>query len=68
MIALSVFFAATMVAIGLYSRSAKEANSYLQPLLILTVLPALAAALPGVELNGRLALVPIGCGRVSALH
>ena len=59
MIPLAVFFAAVMVAIGLYSRSAKEANSYLQPLLILTVLPALAAALPGVELNYRLALIPI---------
>ncbi|HWD20079.1 MAG TPA: ABC transporter permease [Verrucomicrobiae bacterium] len=58
-IPLAVFFAALMVAIGLYSRSAKEANSYLQPLLIFTVLPALAAALPGMELNSRLALVPI---------
>lgn len=59
MIPLSCFFAAVMVAIGLYSRSAKEANSYLQPLLILTILPALAAALPGVEMNYRLALIPI---------
>jgi sodium transport system permease protein len=59
MLPLAAFFAAVMVAVGLYSRSAKEANSYLQPLLIVTILPALAAALPGVELNARLALVPI---------
>jgi len=59
MVPLAVFFAAIMVAIGLYSRSSKEANSYLQPLLILTVLPAIAAALPGVEINYQLALIPI---------
>lgn len=59
MIPLAVFFAATMVAIGLYSRSSKEANSYLQPLLILAVLPAAAAALPGIEINATLAAVPV---------
>ncbi len=59
MIPLAVFFAAIMVAIGLFSRSSKEANSYMQPLLILTVLPAIAAALPGMELNFKLALIPV---------
>jgi sodium transport system permease protein len=59
MVPLAIFFAAVMVAIGLYSRSVKEANSYLQPLLILTVAPALAAALPGVELHTRMAFIPI---------
>jgi sodium transport system permease protein len=48
-----------MLAIGLFSRSAKEANSYLQPLLIATVIPAAVAALPGVELNYALSLVPV---------
>ncbi len=56
---LAIFFSGAMLAIGLYSRSAKEANSYLQPLLILTVMPAAVAALPGVELNYGLALVPV---------
>jgi len=59
MVPLAVFFAALMVAIGLYSRSSKEAQSYLQPMLILTVVPAMAAALPGVELNTRFALIPV---------
>jgi sodium transport system permease protein len=31
----------------------------LQPLLIVTILPAVASLLPGVELNSRLALVPV---------
>ena len=59
MLPLAVFFSGTMLAVGLYSRSAKEANSYLQPLLIFTVIPAAVAALPGVELNYALALVPV---------
>ena len=59
MLPLAIFFSGAMLAIGLYSRSAKEANSYLQPLLICTVMPAAAAALPGVELNYGLALVPV---------
>ncbi len=56
---LAVFFSAAMLAIGLYSRSAKEANSYLQPMLICTVAPAAVAALPGVQLSYALALVPV---------
>jgi sodium transport system permease protein len=56
---LAIFFSGAMLALGLYSRSAKEANSYLQPLLIFTVMPAAAAALPGMELNYPLALVPV---------
>jgi sodium transport system permease protein len=59
MLPLAIFFSGAMLAIGLFSRSAKEANSYLQPLLILTVIPAAAAVLPGIELNYRLALVPV---------
>ena len=56
---LAIFFSGTLLALGLYARSAKEANSYFQPLLIFTVMPAAAAALPGMELNYRLALIPI---------
>jgi len=59
MLPMATFFSATMLAIGLFSRSSKEAQSYLQPLLILTILPAVASVLPGVELNCRLALIPV---------
>jgi sodium transport system permease protein len=59
MLPVALFFSATMLAIALFSRSTKEAHSYLQPLLIVTILPAVASLLPGVELSGRLALVPI---------
>ncbi|MGA3180958.1 MAG: ABC transporter permease [Verrucomicrobiota bacterium] len=59
MLPVAIFFSATMLAIGLFSRSSKEAQSYLQPLLILTILPAVASLLPGVELNYRLSLIPV---------
>jgi len=59
MLPLAIFFSGAMLAAGLYARSSKEANTYLQPLLICTVIPAAVAALPGVELNYGLALVPV---------
>jgi sodium transport system permease protein len=59
MIPMAVFVAALMVAIGLFARSSKEAGSYMQPLLIVAILPAAAGGLPGVEMNYRLALIPI---------
>jgi sodium transport system permease protein len=56
---MAIFFSATMLAIGLFSRSSKEAQSYLQPLLMFSIIPAVASILPGVELNSRLALIPV---------
>jgi sodium transport system permease protein len=59
MLPMAAFFSAISMAIGLFSRSSKEANSYLQPLLVVIIVPAVAAVLPGVELNARLALIPV---------
>jgi sodium transport system permease protein len=56
---LTVFFSASLLAISLFAKSFKEAQSYLSPLMILVLLPAIAAVLPGVELNGVLALIPV---------
>lgn len=56
---MAVFFSALLLAISLVAKSFKEAQSYLSPLVIVIILPAVAGVLPGVELNGRLALVPI---------
>jgi sodium transport system permease protein len=56
---LAVFFAAGLMTISLFARSYKEAQSYVSPLIIVIILPAMMAMLPGVELNTRLALVPI---------
>lgn len=56
---LAVLFSAALLAIALFAKSFKEAQSYISPLLIVVVLPAVAALLPGVELSTTLALVPV---------
>ena len=56
---LAVFFSAALLAISLFAKSFKEAQSYLSPLMIVVVLPAVAAMIPGVDLNAKLALVPV---------
>ena len=56
---MAVLFAAVQLSIALFAKSYKEAQSYVSPLVILIVLPAIIGMLPGVELNARLALVPI---------
>jgi sodium transport system permease protein len=56
---IAVLFSAALLAIALFAKSFKEAQSYISPLMIIVVLPAVAALLPGVELNAALALVPV---------
>jgi sodium transport system permease protein len=56
---LAVLFAAAALAISLYARTQKEAQTYLAPLVAVVLLPAVAGVLPGVELNATLALVPV---------
>ena len=56
---LAVFFSAALLALSLFAKSFKEAQSYISPLMIIAVLPAVAAILPGVELSPALALVPV---------
>jgi sodium transport system permease protein len=58
-IPMAVLFAAVLFTIALFAKSFKEAQSYVSPLIILILLPAAVGMLPGVELNARLALVPI---------
>jgi sodium transport system permease protein len=56
---LAVLFSAGLITISLFAKSYKEAQSYISPLMILVIIPAVAAMLPGVELTAKLALVPI---------
>jgi sodium transport system permease protein len=56
---LSVLFSAAMLAISLFAKSFREAQSYLSPLTIIVILPAIASVLPGIELNVKTALIPI---------
>lgn len=56
---IAVLFSAVLLAISLFAKSYKEAQSYVSPLIIVIIMPAVVGILPGVELNTRLALVPI---------
>jgi sodium transport system permease protein len=56
---LAVLFSAGLLTVSLFARSHKEAQSYVSPLIFIVILPAVGAVLPGVELDARLALVPI---------
>jgi sodium transport system permease protein len=56
---LAVLFSAALLAIALFAKSHKEAQSYLSPLAILVLLPAILSLLPGVELNAFLSLIPV---------
>lgn len=56
---LAIMFSAGLLAISLFAKSFKEAQSYVSPLMIVVILPAMAAMLPGFDLNLKLAFVPI---------
>jgi sodium transport system permease protein len=51
--------ASVMVAIALFAKSYKEGQTYLTPLLLVVVFPAVLGMLPGLELTPVLALIPI---------
>ncbi|HEX2099506.1 MAG TPA: ABC transporter permease, partial [Candidatus Synoicihabitans sp.] len=55
----AVFFSALLLALSLFAKSFKEAQSYVSPLIIVIILPAVVGMLPGVELSTKLALVPV---------
>jgi sodium transport system permease protein len=55
----AVLFSAVLFTISLFAKSYKEAQSYVSPLLIVVLMPAMVGLLPGIELNVQLALVPI---------
>jgi sodium transport system permease protein len=59
LIPLAIFLSSVTVTVGLFARSSREANTYLQPLLLLAIIPALLAALPGVDFNYGLAFIPV---------
>lgn len=56
---LAVLFSAGLLAVSLFAKSFKEAQSYVSPLMIVVILPAVMGMLPGIELSWTTALVPI---------
>lgn len=56
---LAVLFAAVVFTVSLFAKSYKEGQSYVTPLIFIVIVPAMAAMFPGVDLNAKLALVPL---------
>ena len=52
-------FSSVLLSLSIYARSFKEAQSYMGTLVILVIIPIILAALPGVELKGGWAWVPL---------
>jgi len=55
----ATLFAALLLTISLFAKSYKEAQSYVSPLIIVVIMPAMLGMLPGMELSAKTALVPI---------
>lgn len=55
----AVLFSAVLLAVSLFAKSFKEAQSYAGPMVFAIIIPAIVGMLPGIDLNLRLALVPI---------
>jgi len=51
--------AAVMITISSFAKSFKEGQSYLSPLIMLVVFPAVIGMMPGMEASPRLALLPV---------
>jgi sodium transport system permease protein len=55
----AVLFSAVIFTVALFAKSYKEAQSYVAPMIFIVIMPAVVGMLPGIDLNARLALVPI---------
>ena len=55
----AVLFSAVIFTVALFAKSYKEAQSYVGPMIFIVIMPAVVGMLPGIDLNFRLALVPI---------
>lgn len=52
-------FSSLLLSLSIYARSFKEAQGYMTPIFMFTVVPVIMAMLPGVELKGGWAWVPL---------
>ncbi len=56
---MAVLAASLMIAIALFAKSFKEAQSYLTPLVMAVVFPLVIGMMPGLQLTPVLALIPV---------
>jgi sodium transport system permease protein len=56
---LALLAASLMIAIAILARSFKEGQTYLTPLALIVIFPALIGGMPGLEFTPAMALIPI---------
>ncbi|UCG50964.1 MAG: ABC transporter permease [Candidatus Latescibacterota bacterium] len=56
---LTVFFAAGLLSLSVFAKSFKEAQSIINPLMVVIIVPAFVGLMPGIVLNSKTALIPI---------
>lgn len=55
----SGFFSAVLLSLTSFARSFKEAQAYLIPVMLLSLAPGMLSLMPGANLSGALAIVPL---------
>ncbi len=58
-IPLAGIFAALLLSLSVFAKSSKEAHSYMSACSMLLIFPSFAALLPGMQLDYKMALIPI---------
>ncbi len=56
----ALLFSAILVAVCSFARTFKEAQNYVMPVIIVSMIPAFAVALPTVRLEGVMLVLPVG--------
>ena len=59
LILFALFFSAVLLSVTSYARSFKEAQTYLIPLMLVSLAPGMLSMIPGLTLEGPLAVVPL---------
>lgn len=59
LIPLTTFFSGILIPASIYSKSFKEAQSLIQPMMFVVILPLIIGMMPGIELNTMTALIPV---------
>ncbi len=59
LILFAAFFSALLLTLTSFARSFKEAQSYLIPLMLISLAPGLLGVVPGLQLTGILAVTPL---------
>ncbi len=59
MIPLITLISGILLSISTYSRNMREANTYLSPVIMITIMMSFVSMLPGVELNVGFSMIPV---------